>query len=146
MTQTVPDISPLMPMHQDPLLVWHMIAQWQPLHQYCVTAHENGSTNRPVGRYSYSTYRDSKVHGANIDLGPTGPRWAPCGPREPCYLGKNKRAAIYRHSNISNLISKVGGISMHFIYVPVQWCESCYLAQRKTICYIWVPIIWNAFQ
>ena len=23
-TQTVPDISPLMPMHQDPLLVWHM--------------------------------------------------------------------------------------------------------------------------
>ena len=31
--------------------IWHMIAQWQPLHQYCVTAHENGSANRPVGRY-----------------------------------------------------------------------------------------------
>ena len=27
---------------------------------------------------------DSKVHGAN--LGPTGPRWAPCLPHEPCYL------------------------------------------------------------
>ena len=25
-TQTVPDISPLMPMHQDPLLVYHFIA------------------------------------------------------------------------------------------------------------------------
>ena len=24
-TQTVPDISPLMPMHQDPLLVWNLI-------------------------------------------------------------------------------------------------------------------------
>ena len=28
-----------------------MIAQWQPLHQFCVTAHENGSANRSVGRY-----------------------------------------------------------------------------------------------
>ena len=32
--------------------IWHMIAQWQPLHQFCVTAHENGSANRPVGRYN----------------------------------------------------------------------------------------------
>ena len=31
--------------------IWHKIAQWQPLHQFCVTAHENGSANRPVGRY-----------------------------------------------------------------------------------------------
>ena len=33
---------------------------------------------------------DSKVHGANIrpTLGrPAGPRWAPCGSSEPCYLG-----------------------------------------------------------
>ena len=30
-------------------------------------------------------FPDNKVHGAN--MGPTGPRWAPCGPREPCYLG-----------------------------------------------------------
>ena len=28
---------------------------------------------------------DNKVHGAH--LGPTGPRWAPCWPYEPCYLG-----------------------------------------------------------
>ena len=28
---------------------------------------------------------NSKIHGANMGahLGPTGPRWAPCGPREP---------------------------------------------------------------
>ena len=30
-------------------------------------------------------YPDSKVHGAN--MGPTGPRWVPCWPRELCYLG-----------------------------------------------------------
>ena len=32
---------------------------------------------------------DSKVHGANMGphLGPVGPRWAPCWPLEPCYLG-----------------------------------------------------------
>ena len=28
---------------------------------------------------------DSKVHGAN--MGPTGSRWVPCWPHEPCYLG-----------------------------------------------------------
>ena len=28
---------------------------------------------------------DSKKHGAH--LRPTGPRWAPCWPHEPCYLG-----------------------------------------------------------
>ena len=28
---------------------------------------------------------DRKVHGAN--LGPVGPRWAPCWPHEPCYQG-----------------------------------------------------------
>ena len=34
-------------------------------------------------------YSDSKVHGAKhrAHLGPTGPRWAPCWPYEPCYLG-----------------------------------------------------------
>ena len=31
-------------------------------------------------------YPDSKVHGAS-HLGPTGPRWAPCGPHGNCYLG-----------------------------------------------------------
>ena len=34
---------------------------------------------------------DSKVHGANT--GPTGPRWAPCGPREPYYLGNRLRTS-----------------------------------------------------
>ena len=29
---------------------------------------------------------ERKVHGAN--MGPTGPRWAPCWPHELCYLGK----------------------------------------------------------
>ena len=33
----------------------------------------------------YKTVPDSKVHGAN--MGPTGPRWAPYWPHEPCYLG-----------------------------------------------------------
>ena len=29
------------------------------------------------------------LHGAH--LGPTGPRWALCGPREPCYRGRSAR-------------------------------------------------------
>ena len=38
---------------------------------------------------SMNSFRDSKnswgQHG--VHLGPTGPRWAPCGPHELCYLG-----------------------------------------------------------
>ena len=30
---------------------------------------------------------DSKAHGANVGPNWTGPRWAPCWPHEPCYLG-----------------------------------------------------------
>ena len=30
---------------------------------------------------------NSKVHGAS--MGPTGLRWAPCWPHEPCYLGRH---------------------------------------------------------
>ena len=41
--------------------IWHMIAQWQPLHQFCVTAHENGSANRPVGHYNMLTTGNCRV-------------------------------------------------------------------------------------
>ena len=41
---------------------------------------------------------DSKVHGVNMGahLGPFGPRWAPCWPHEPYYLG-NLLFAISEH-------------------------------------------------
>ena len=32
-----------------------------------------------------TTYPDSKVYGANCNMGPVGPRWALCWPHEPCY-------------------------------------------------------------
>ena len=35
-------------------------------------------------------------HGAQ--LGPTGPRWAPCWPHEPCYLGINHSWAHFKKS------------------------------------------------
>ena len=51
----------------------------------------------------------SKVYGAN--MGPTGPRWAPGGPPEPCYLGKldfdkpNHLATLCTFSMIISLTS-----------------------------------------
>ena len=46
-------------------------------------------------------YPDSKVHEAHIwtHLGPTGLRWVPCWPREPCYQGKHVCAYIYKRMN-----------------------------------------------
>ena len=39
---------------------------------------------------------DSKVHGGphGAHLGPIGPRWAPCGPHELCYLGYHAVAHV----------------------------------------------------
>ena len=44
-------------------------------------------------------YPDSKSHGANMGhhLGPTGPRWAPCWPHEPYYLGICRILKLPRH-------------------------------------------------
>ena len=39
----------------------------------------------PVKRKPFSSHPRWGQHGAH--LGPVGPRWAPCWPREPCYQG-----------------------------------------------------------
>ena len=40
---------------------------------------------------SWAIRPDSKVHGANVGhIWATGPRWAPCWPHQPCYLGGHK--------------------------------------------------------
>ena len=46
---------------------------------------------------------DSKVHEAH--LGPTGPRWAPCWPHEPCYHDIVSAAAILTIITTSIIIS-----------------------------------------
>ena len=40
--------------------------------------------SKPDIRRGCKQYPNNKVHGAH--QGPTGPRWAPCWPHEPCYL------------------------------------------------------------
>ena len=46
----------------------------------------------------------STVHGSQhgAHLGPAGPRWAPCWPREPCYLGHIYHVFRQLHVNNSN--------------------------------------------
>ena len=39
----------------------------------------------PIQWFEQCNTPESKVHGAH--MGPTGPRWAPWGPREPCSFG-----------------------------------------------------------
>ena len=50
---------------------------------------------------------DSQVHRA--DMGPTGPRWAPCRPHELCYLGNNwykcRVADLRRHDGHGDVIA-----------------------------------------
>ena len=67
---------------------------------------------------SIAHFPDSKVHGAN--MGPTGPRWAPCWPRELCYLD------FYEHGHsiqniviiITNIIPCPCTLNEHRAYTP----------------------------
>ena len=46
-------------------------------------------------------------HGAH--LGPVGPRWAPCWPHEPCYLG-----SYTMHNNIAGMIHEQIGVEYYW--------------------------------
>ena len=46
-----------------------------------------------VHRFIQANNQESKVYGAR--LGPTGPRWAPCWPHDPCYLGTENTSKFY---------------------------------------------------
>ena len=48
-------------------------------------------------QFSTSEDPDSKVYGT--DMGPTGPRWAPCLPHEPCYMGSAFGPGIHTANN-----------------------------------------------
>ena len=52
-------------------------------------------------KYIMAWCPDTKVHGAN--MGPTGPRWAPCGPREPCCLGGHIQLFAHHATSLSLL-------------------------------------------
>ena len=59
------------------LAPWTLLSGEQVIYYMCVVS--------PI-KYSHGcVFPDSKVHGAN--LGPTGPRWAPCWPHELYFLG-----------------------------------------------------------
>ena len=73
-----------------------------------------------------ATCPDSKVRGAN--MGPTGPRWAPCCPNEPCYLGgfpslrASKCGALMFHLLLAwtscwTNIRVVGDLMFHVLFV-----------------------------
>ena len=51
---------------------------------FIISSCHNSLNANPIAMLSH-WFPDSKVYGAH--MGPTGPRWAPCWPHEPCYLG-----------------------------------------------------------
>ena len=96
-------------------------------------------------------------------LGPTGPRWAPCWLHEPCYLGHSttRKSKNYRECNkhwcqsyFNKIIPreptyltyvttfwKVNGITsneMRLIYCPLCFCESRKPSVDMNVCrYFW---------
>ena len=63
-------------------------------------------TTLSSGLLCIQIYPDSNIHGAY--LGPTGTMWAPCGPREPCYLGKLSWSLIHvspTHQDMNKILA-----------------------------------------
>ena len=128
-TQTVPYTSPLMPMHQDPLLV-SPLCVWQPFAQYhSVRLHNTRliaslkgivfgwhSTSQQLGILFPPTYvssrsiliisPDSKIHGAN-----TGSIWVWQGPGGP-HVG---------HMNFAIRAYWITSLVMRHLY-DLRWC------------------------
>ena len=82
---------------------------------------------------------DCKVHGAN--MGPVGPRWAPCWPHEPCYQGtyvSDWMHVIHQHKHISSwklqliheitlrmlLFSNRSFFSSMIVCIPMKGCHA----------------------
>ena len=61
----------------------------------------------------------SKVHGAN--MGPVGPRWAPCWPQESCYQGLSD-VHIYICTSFAYLsaIYLTMGMNIHWIWIMIH--------------------------
>ena len=69
----------------------------------------------------YSLYKYSHIasscgqHGAH--LGPVGPRWAPCWPHEPCYLGIFISKVIYCYSHVTEIYDITFIQKMPYIFI-----------------------------
>ena len=62
--------------------IWHVLLQLD-----CKMPVKHGCHSMDSTYTLTRTNPDSKVYGAN--MGPTGPRWAPCWAHDPFYLGNN---------------------------------------------------------
>ena len=82
---------------------------------------------------------DSKVRGAN--MGPTGPRLAPCGPREPCYLGCHTwKTLAQNHTNTTNQSSTVIDL-MHLC--NISWHKYKILIRTNICCLVSWVLSWK---
>ena len=76
------------------------------LNQWCLS---DTTPYTCIGQENIYKHPDSKVHGAN--MGPTGPRWAPCWPHELCYLGVASKAMTHAfvHEASNNDLTATNG-------------------------------------
>ena len=81
---------------------WHSVGSCE---QKCVFGRQAFVDIEANSIFDYSKFVFDSIHpwGQNgAHLGPTGPRWAPCWPREPCHLGN--KAIICKIHIYSSLI------------------------------------------
>ena len=89
-----------------------------PHEHWAIVSHDRSNASEVQSKdmvKSTSTSPDCKVHGVHgTHLGPTGPRWVPCCPYEPCYLGDQCRR-LQSVNHVHNLYIILAG-SVHILY------------------------------
>ena len=84
-------------------------------------------------------------------LGPTGPRWAPCWPHKPCYLGRHRNYVFLRvTAHNKTLRQRLGGRRPvdFFCYTKcyVLWEERGVWDLYKLCTGWWITLWWNRIR
>ena len=85
-----------------------------------------------------------------VHLGPTGPRWAPCGPHEPCSLGYSRRK--YTHTRFPvcywqwvNNYCNIGQDSGYVLMMTSQLITQCNMGLSNCDANTWI-VTTNSFD
>ena len=85
--------------------IWNYLTKFSSLTARKISVQAARGTSLPRQQGSWGQ------HGAH--LGPVVPRWAPCWPHEPCYLGSYRPSPVQLHLTISLPTSEMGGTYKH---------------------------------
>ena len=84
---------------------------------------------KTVAYHSITSWYQGSWGQHRAQMGPKGPRWAQCGPCEPCYLGYCCQVVPYGNINLVN----IGQVMACCLLAPNHYLNQCWLLISKLL-------------